>query len=100
VVPAFIHRNFIQPGAECRPKIKPLNRKESLRKSLLRYVLHIFTAAQYPAHNSEYPVLMCFDEFLVRADIALLGTPHNLRFFTRRRKRHSRLGQLPRAVCA
>src|SRR5437016_4175835 len=34
-IPAFIHRDLIQPSAECRPLIKPLQRKIRLYKNLL-----------------------------------------------------------------
>src|SRR6266436_5239799 len=57
-VPALIHRDLIEPSAECRSLIKSLQRKISLNKNLLGDIFHILAPPQDSTRNRKYTVLM------------------------------------------
>jgi hypothetical protein len=71
-VPAFIHRNLVQPGAERRPLIEPLQRKIRFHKNLLRDILHILTPPENSPGDRENSMLMAPDELFKRLFVVAL----------------------------
>src|ERR1700674_4523858 len=65
-VPALIHRDLIEPGAECRSLIKSLQREIGLNKNLLGDIFHVLAPSQDPARHRKYAVLMTPDQLLKR----------------------------------
>src|SRR6266481_246078 len=64
--PALIHRDLIQPGAECRSLIKPLQREVGLNENLLRDVFHVLAPSQYSTCHRKHAVLVPPDKLFKR----------------------------------
>src|ERR1700682_73543 len=77
-VPALIHRDLIEPGAERRSLIKSLQREIRLNKNLLGDIFHVLAPSQYPACHCKHPVLMTPDKLLKRLLVLLLRAANQL----------------------
>ena len=75
-IPALVHGNLIQPSAESRPLIKPLQREICLYKNLLGNILHILTPPQNASSDSKDAVLMPPQELLKSLLVFALRPPN------------------------
>src|SRR6266403_65579 len=90
-VPTFIHRDLIQPGAECRSLVKFLQREIRFNENLLRDIFHVLAPSQYSSCYGKHPVLVPPDKLLKR--FLVLSLRLSNQFAVRRCA--DRLGSMP-----
>src|SRR5439155_680506 len=77
-VPAFIHRNLVKPGAECRALAKALQREIRFHEDLLRDIFDVLAPPHNPTGYRKYPMLVPPDQFLKGLLVLALRPPHQL----------------------
>ena len=82
-VPAFVDRDLVQPGSECRSLIKPLQRKVRFHEDLLRDVFYVLAPPDDPSGYSKYAMLMPPNQLLKRFLILMLSPPHQFAVVSR-----------------
>src|ERR1700676_554098 len=77
-MPAFIHGDLVQPGAERRALIKALQREVRLQENLLGYIFDVHLISKNTSSHREPPPLVAAHQLLIRALIVGLRPRYQL----------------------